>query len=221
MISNSFKVLGIFTIVVIIVFLFLCVVDVAYDGKHNVEHFATYNKNYNSEISGLNSFINRLNTTPAIVEFERIKLLTGLDGITYVIYAVILVINIIFIRFLKQYERNSIIVVFGLYNSFAVTLLLDMFLRLTFPSWGFNYTIRLLFNGLGMGLLSSTISLSIHSLRNLKYTLKQEGISLFEMITNKVTTPDIKVSLSSARTWSLFSVLVFGFLFINIIFNNI
>ncbi|MFA7361850.1 MAG: hypothetical protein WC139_12535 [Candidatus Kapaibacterium sp.] len=200
--------------VVIIVFFVMYTINSIEYGNHN-EISVTNSNTDNSDSYG---FINCLNTMPDYDELERVKSITGLDGILCFTYCALFIINLIVLRTFKHIESCSIVVAFGLYSGFALSCLLNVILLGNFSTWGFHNAFSLFLNGLGIGLLASLVSLSIHSFYKLVYTLKQEGVSLFEMIAEKVTTPDAKASLSSAGTWSLYSVLVFGLLLISIYF---
>ncbi len=225
MFINSLKVFGTFAAVAIIVFSLLYIVDsvetetqneiaVNYSSNDNSE---TYSSNDNSETSPLYvPFLTRLNITPDYVEIDRIKSITGIDEILYFIYAALFIINIILIRSLKPYESCSIVVAFGLYSGFTLTFLLNIILFGSFTTWDFHHAFSLFLNGLGIGLLASLVSISIRSVYKLIFVLKQEGVSLLEMIADRVATPDAKASFSTAGTWSLYSVFVFILMLISI-----
>ncbi len=213
MIYNVLKGLGVFVSVIIIVPLLLYFVDAEFDSPSGDNSQAGL-----TEVSRTNNggFFDRLNTMPDSDELGRIKSLAGIDNIMYLFYSVILVISFLIIKLFRQTENNYKIVVFGLYTGFAMMLLLNLFLWMNFPSWNYKYAFGLFLNGVGTGLLASLISVSLYSLKNLLVVLKDEGITVYELIVDKVRTPGVNMSLSMARSWVLFAVLVSGLLIANI-----
>lgn len=158
-----------------------------------------------------------LNKLPDADETERVKSLSGVNPYYYIVLFLVPLSFSLLGIFKAKNISNGEIISFGLYLTLALSLLYNTFIMLSFSSWGFHNVFDILVNGVTIGAVSSLYSVTLRSVLEFIEIIKEEGISLAEVIVENIRTPKIRLALSYAGSWMFFSLLSTLFLLARLI----